>query len=76
LVKVTVGDVLVVPPGTLPKSIFLGDTLTFGFFASGDETWARATLGVASETAKIRIARAATRRARRFKVLMVFTNMC
>jgi hypothetical protein len=55
----------------------LGDTLTFGSFASGDESsWARATLATVPETAQIRIATAATRCARAFKVLIVFTKMC
>jgi hypothetical protein len=76
LVKVTCGEVLVVPPATLPKLIFLGETLTFGSFTSGDESsWARATLPAAPETAQIRIATAATRCARAFKVLIVFTKM-
>jgi hypothetical protein len=77
LVKVTSGEGLVVPPGTLPKLIFLGETLTFGSFASGDDkSWARATLPAAPETAQIRIATAATRCARAFKVLIMFTKMC
>jgi hypothetical protein len=77
LVKVTCGEVWVVPPATLPKLIFLGETLTFGSFASGDESsWALATLPAATETAQISIATAATRCARAFNVLIVFTKMC
>jgi hypothetical protein len=79
LVKVTGAEVVAVPSGTLPKLIFLGETLTFGSFASGDDkkvVWALATLPAAPETAQIRIATAATRCARAFKVLIVFTKMC
>jgi hypothetical protein len=76
LVKVTGAEVVAVPSGTLPKLIFLGETLTFGSFASGDESsWARATLPAAPETAQITIATAATRCARAFKVLIMFTKM-
>jgi len=76
LVKVTCGEVLVVPPGTLPRLIFLGDTLTFGSLRGDKKSWARATLPTAHETAQVRIAMAATRPARRFEVLIVFTKMC
>jgi hypothetical protein len=69
-------EVLVVPPATLPRLILLGDTLTFGSFALGDESWARAMLGAADDTAQMKIANAATRAARRFRVLIVFTKMC
>jgi len=77
LVKVTGGDGLVVPVGTLPKLIFLGETLAFGSFKGNESwVWARATLGAENETAQMRIANVATRPARRFNFLIVFTKMC
>ncbi len=76
LVKVTCGEGLVVPPGTLPRLIFLGETLTFGSLRGDKKSWARATLPTENENAQVRIATAATRPARRFKISIVFTKMC
>lgn len=65
-VKVTSGDVLRVPVGTLPKLIFFGDTLTFGGLVEV-ASCARATLPAADETAQVRIANAATLAARQLE---------
>jgi hypothetical protein len=73
-VKVTGGEVFFVPVGTLPKLIFLGDTLTFGGLVAV-ASWARALPPTADETAQVRIAIATTRAARQSEAFCVFNEI-